>query len=659
MKKIYSLLIFAALLAVSCGKSVVESPAVEPEPEQETVYPEIQVALSVDTKTTITDNGDSFSIAFAVDDDIAVFNGEKDEDTHLPCRYRCNRIDGGVAYFSYNPTTDAEREIVPDTELAIIVATYPYRGTTTCGYETYGDGTVKIRMVNAPSSSSSGFAKSALPLIAYADAGEQLTFHHTVGLMQLKLEGSEVNIKKIAVTSDKNIVGDAKVAYAASEPSLEVVGEDGTGGISNFKKATYTFNDASGLPLDSDGVDFYIGLPEGTHNLSLLITDADDNTMLISAPSVPISRGVVIPTTLTYTADPLANLTNLSEFGHFANCYVVSKAGNYCFNARKPDGALVSGDSATWVWASGEAFNSAANQTEARLNAKMMDNISLRGGKIYFNVPSDFTVGNVVLGIVDGSSNLLYTWHIWLTSDDIEDVTAGGITVMDRNLGAGKACNPAGETNADWQLTRGNYYQWGRKDPILGIRNNTAENTSSAYASGNSWYSVLNTDISNVSAWSYNGDFGGVTIEDGAKYPVTMAASKKVPGYIADDKSTLWSERPNANPCPYGYTIISSSQFETLIDAGTPTVSVYNSFGLVNLGGGIMLPRAGMRYGSDGTARSITTDARYYTDNPGTSDGQGYAYRFITSGSTFSSATLTSYDAYNACSVRCVKIGGI
>ena len=153
MEKIYNLLIIAALLAVSCEKSVVESPTVETEPEQEIVYPEIQVALSVDTKTTISDNGDSFSIAFAVEDDIAVFNGKKGAEDHLPCRYRCTRIEGGVAYFSYNPTSDAESAIVPDTELEKIVATYPYRGTTTCGYGTYGSETVKIRMVNAPSSS--------------------------------------------------------------------------------------------------------------------------------------------------------------------------------------------------------------------------------------------------------------------------------------------------------------------------------------------------------------------------------------------------------------------------------------------------------------------------------------------------------------------------
>ena len=58
MKKIFTIFAAALFLAVSCGKDVAESPYIEPAQEQEIVYPEIQVALSVDTKTTITDNGD-------------------------------------------------------------------------------------------------------------------------------------------------------------------------------------------------------------------------------------------------------------------------------------------------------------------------------------------------------------------------------------------------------------------------------------------------------------------------------------------------------------------------------------------------------------------------------------------------------------------------
>ena len=649
MKKIYSLLIVAALLAVSCEKSVVESPTVETEPEQEIVYPEIQVALSVDTKTTISDNGDSFSIAFAVDDDIAVFNGEKDAEDHLPCRYRCTRIEGGVAYFSYNPTSDAERSIVPDTELAEIVATYPYRGTTTCGYGTYGSETVKIRMVNAPSSSSSGFAKQALPLIACADAGDQLSFHHTVGLMQLKLKGSDVSIKKIAVTSDKNIVGDAKVEYSASEPALEVVGTDGTGVISNFKKATYTFNDSDGLQLDSDGVDFYIGLPEGTHNLNVIITDADGNSMTISAPSVPISRGVVLPTTIPYTADPLTNVTNLSAFGHFANCYVVSTAGNYCFNARKPDGTLVSGTAAAWVWAAGDAC-----KDQASLPSTMMTSVSYVNGKIYFSIPSNITYskgGNVVLGVIDGSNNILYSWNVWLTTSDISDQTVSGITVMDRNLGAAQKFDVASYAATNLLHAKGSYYQWGRKDPFLGQRNSSNDSAGNAFKMNPGQYYVLNTELVNVDSWKANQSIDATS----SVYPVYMASS-------APSGASKWSDIANANPCPYGYRVLNNSEFSSLVSAGLSQAVLDGNTGYaqVLLGDVISLPRVGRRKGGDGLITNCTINARYYSDDYGTGSN-AYCYLFNSSDWTTTAvvATNPTLNANNACSVRCVKVDDI
>lgn len=674
MKKIYNLLIIAALLAVSCEKSVVESPTVETEPEQEIVYPEIQVALSVDTKTTITDNGSTFSFAFQEDDDIAVFNGVKDEDTHLPCRYRCTRIEGGVAYFSYYPTTDAESAIRPDPELATIVATHPYRGTTTSGYETYGSGTLKVRMANSLSSSSSGYVKASVPIVAAAAAGDVLQFKHTIGLMQLKLKGTDINIKQIVVVSDKQIVGDSGLEYGDSEPVLEVKGTDGNGSISDFYKATYKYNDATGLPLSSEGMDFYIALPEGSHNLSLTITDADGNSMLLSAPSVPISRGVVIPTELNYVADPLSNVTNLSAFGHVANCYVVTDAGNYCFNARKPDGTLVSGSSAAWVWASSSVFSSAA--TEEVMNENLIDNISLSNGKIYFSTPKAMTTsncGNVVVAVLDDSKNIQYTWHIWLTPA-ITDITAAEITVMDRNLGAGAA----GYTN---QNSRGNFYQWGRKDPILGGYDpsfNNAGSEATAFTAPVSQYHIINTaagitDLPTSWQAAPSSSFG-TTVEAGAQNPLTMAKSKAVPGYDSSDSTTPWCDRQsgNSNPCPYGYRVLSSEQFASLVTAGVSRANT-GDLGKYVLAGSVNFPRAGFRRGASGlytnsalnsSAGSNVCYGSYFTDTPYNA-ANGCCYNFQWSwdsdSSTYKngSASASNSDAYNARSVRCVKVDDI
>lgn len=655
MKKIYNLLIIAALLAVSCEKSVVESPTVETEPEQEIVYPEIQVALSVDTKTTISDNGDSFSIAFEVGDDIAVFNGVKDEDTHLPCRYRCTRIEGGVAYFSYKYTSDAEKSIVPDTELAEIVAIYPFRGTTTSEFEGYGAGTVKFRMVQAQTSESKSFVKTSLPLVASGTADSPLTFHHTVGMMQLNLKGS-VSIKTIVVTSDQKIAGNGYVYYTSATPVLDIY-EDV---YSSSYKATYSYGGDDGIALTDEGTPFYVGLPEGTHNLSLLITDADGGTMLISAPSVPISRGVVLPTTLTYAADPLSNVTNLSEFGHFANCYVVSKAGNYCFNARKPDGTLVSGSSAAWVWASGEDCSSAT-----ALPSNLMSEISYSNGKIYFKAGSGF--GNVVLGVVDSDKNLLYTWHVWLT-DSLEDVTSDDITVMDRNLGAAKKYDVSLGETSPLQQGKGNFYQWGRKDPLLGGRNSSAESTAFTNGGVAQKYAINTAEsIVNVSAWSSVTSLSDVSVEGGAANPLTMTQNQTgTPGYIVGSTAS-WSERPNANPCPYGYSPMTKTQFETLQSAAMVASNLTGStgWGQVALGtNGIIFPRAGARTYDGGKIINSTGASSFAACWSNTASSETAAYvakvtwtsNAVLADSPWSIAASRNSFGYN---VRCVKDGGI
>ena len=647
MKRFLFAAAFAATLLLSCRK--------ENNTQEELILPQsdypVLKAQIVSTKTTI----DGLAVSFEEGDQIAVFNGVKDSDTHLPTRYSCSAVSGGTAYFVYAPSASDDSEIVPDPDLATVVATYPYRSPSTGAFEEYGSGTLKIRMTatGSTSSTSVGFIMTSLPLVASAAKDATLSFKQTAGLLRVNMKGT-ATLSGVSMTSNQNISGDASVYYTVAEPVLSLVG---TG-----KNITYTYS--NGIVLnESDGVELYFGLPAGTHNVTFVFTDSEGKTMTRLASGLEIKRGYITPSSLTYTPDVIPT-TNLSEGSKYANCYVVKAAGNYCFDARKPDGTLVSGSSATWVWASGEAF--ASTKTEAQFKTKMMGNISLSGGKIYFNVPSDFTVGNVVLGIVDGSSNLLYTWHIWLTSDDINDVavTSGSntVTVMDRDLGAGGKVDVSATENGPWQRSRGTYYQWGRKDPILGSRNNTIEKASpgtsdkEAFNQGNSQYHIENTSLTNVTTWGYGIDFGGLSADDGAKYPVSMAKIGCVPGHIADDFSTLWSERTNANPCPYGYRVMNKDEMDWILALGAPSVSYYNSFHAINAGG-LLFPGAGMRYGSDGTFRN-NADVKYYLDNQiSTTNAKAKAYRFQWDSKThaYSTGSYSEFDTYHAGSVRCVK----
>lgn len=77
------------------------------------------------------------------------------------------------------------------------------------------------------------------------------------------------------------------------------------------------------------------------------------------------------------------------------------------------------------------------------------------------------TEGNAVVAIKNDASQILWSWHIWVTAYDGTDVfspagAATSIVFMDRNLGASSAVS-------DDLGTAGLHYQWGRKDPFPGI----------------------------------------------------------------------------------------------------------------------------------------------------------------------------------------------
>ena len=645
MKSLIKFMALAAIILVSCTKE--DGNNTTPEPEIVNGTPVLKARIA-NTKTSL----DGLALSFMVGDQISVFNGIKDESNHHGVsRYVCTGISAGVATFAFDPENSECATV--DADIDPLIATHPQRSASTAEYEAYGAGTLKIRMVAGPIDTDNGFAAPSLPIIACADAGDALDFNLTVGLFEVVLKGT-ASIATIALTSNQNINGDASVDYTSATPVLTMVG---TG-----KTNTYRYNHdsesgiTSGIALnESTGVKFYFGLPAGTHNVKFVFTDTEGNTMTKNAEDLTIERAKITRSknALTFAPD-IVPTVNLSEGGKYANCYVVKAPGNYEIDARKPDGTLVSGSSAVWVWASGEKCNGATG-----LPVTMMKDIGYNDDKISFSVPESYGVGNVVLGIVDGSSNLLYTWHIWLTSDDIEDVTAGGITVMDRNLGAGALYDVTLAANAPLQAGKGNFYQWGRKDPFPGGRNSsTGTIEATPFGTTNSQYNIINTgaSINNVSEWGANADLGGVSAEDGASHPVTLAKSAKVPGYDSSDTTTPWCGRTNANPCPYGYRVMNKSEFSTLIGLGA-VASNYNNFGQMKLADAVILPRAGFRAGTTGGSQYGQTSARYYcNDVSDTEATKGYAYKFDwTNTSTYSSYTETTYNAYNACSVRCVK----
>lgn len=153
-----------------------------------------------------------------------------------------------------------------------------------------------------------------------------------------------------------------------------------------------------------------------------------------------------------------ARSTDLSADGT-ANCYIVpAGAGQYSFNALvKGNGVEVCGMSSA-ISASSIKGVKLLWQDAPVVNAAT---VSYSDGRIGFKTMPKAVTGNAVIAIFSDKScsegRCIWSWHIWMT--DAGDEEMGGVTFMDRNLGAdGTGLQESGRN--------GLFYQWGRKDPF-------------------------------------------------------------------------------------------------------------------------------------------------------------------------------------------------
>lgn len=170
--------------------------------------------------------------------------------------------------------------------------------------------------------------------------------------------------------------------------------------------------------------------------------------------------------------------------------------------------------------------------------------------------------GNALIGAFNDSDELLWSWHLWVCPDMDQDRTGDkgygiidaselaahlqtwstGYNFMDRNLGA--------LSNKPGLASLGLLYQWGRKDPFIGVGEIT-ENAGQMY-----------TKLYHGFSWTNR---SSMSVEDARKAPTTLSGSK----LSGADYALLWGtdkgfspdgERDAGNktiydPCPAGYRV--------------------------------------------------------------------------------------------------------
>ena len=608
----------ALMLAAACSKNPAEKEVPAIIGEDGILYASLETP---ETKTAMTVGPTSATVTWSEDDVISVFNGVDPVDasnhTQNAC-YKLQEVNAGVGSFAFESQheKDANAPETVDNAVNPLVAVYCYRGI---GTNVYDPSLKKIthRLPSTQSYVEGSFDPLAYSMVAVSNGGN-LKFKGAVGVLGLKLTGSEL-IKSIEILGE-NIAWNGTIDVSTSEKiAAPVMVMEDAGETERENRIVYSCG--NGVQLSATPTPFYIVLPVGTHNLTFKI-HAAHSIMEKVANGVKIERATITPTqALEYSANILP--TDLSGAGaKIANCYVVSEAGNYVFDAKTPGGTTFSGDgyTADWVWATCGRWS---NADQAKIG-NLISDIEYKDGKIYFSTNPSFVniyVGNIIIGIFkDG--DLKWSWHIWETIEP-QDVTVAGSTFMDRNLGAMREYDP---TNAETEYSngsRGFYYQWGRKDPIPGPRGASAQYQyrGSAYAFDTSknlaTHYVTNTDVwakattwdaltSVPDGWTYSA-------ENALKYPTSMLAAAMFPSIAVDD---VWPAA--ASPCPYGYHVLTNDEAQALIDLGSEKwvrVSGSSRNGGTKIDGKLVLPfiayrkasgEIGFNYASSPTATTVS-----------------------------------------------------
>jgi hypothetical protein len=419
-----------------------------------------------------------------------------------------------------------------------------------------------------------------------------------------------------------------------------------------------------------------------------------------------------------------AIVTNLSA-SQTANSYMVHRAGYYKFKATVrgngvgsllPLGgtttAEINGGLLTTIapakvdilWWQGDFTEVTGDKSdiERLMPLQMLNNGEPDDeGYVTFYV-GDYHKGNVGLAAYDVDGEILWSWHIWFT-DKPADLITGNYTLMDRFLGATIAPNTSGSAisfanEKERMATYGFYYQWGRKDPIMGAPSFSAGNESVSGNPKSSQYWVKNYM---TGEWSSRTDIdtaAAATIPVVTQNPMTFYKSTSLcgnttcgwfPATFADGYTNvaLWGyavkdysiqgqtfSKTMHDPCPpgyrtpfhhaWGYQVGGTHYGYTYGEDGgninyANSEASFDNYGIVfnkTYLDRAWYPFVGYRYPTTGGYRDVGASGYMLTGMPmGQYNTRTYIYTNTYSGQVTQQGTSGGYGAAYALPARCQK----
>lgn len=325
---------------------------------------------------------------------------------------------------------------------------------------------------------------------------------------------------------------------------------------------------------------------------------------------------------------PTTGAVNLSV-EETANCYVVTEPGIYTFKATKGASAesLASIGSVEVLW---ETWGT----SEDVIPGSIISDVDFERDQVYFRIEEGHHSGNAIIAARNDMGAIIWSWHLWVPETEImtDLYNLSRHYTMDRNLGALVAATSDGATPESIGLL----YQWGRKDPFVGVGD--FSRAESAKTAGEEI--TLN--------------IGQMSTAKTIKNPTAFAAFEG--NWNPSSTNDFWgSKKGMYDPCPPGYKVPYRSEylpFKNTVDdiQGWAYMLEKNMF---SLGNDVTYFPLGGYLSWDGTYQHVGQGERIWSSQTHSTVSNAYNFRISPDGSGTSYGNSGKEKA-NGYSVRCV-----
>lgn len=273
-----------------------------------------------------------------------------------------------------------------------------------------------------------------------------------------------------------------------------------------------------------------------------------------------------------------------------SNCYMVHKKGNYklplvygnaikngevntvafnpgtyptsdhyCANFINHAGNAITGP---WITKNGSGINAGMGIAVASAELLWQDAqglitaVGIDGDYLILTVGKDAKdqQGNALIAVKDGSGNIVWSWHIWVTDECFDYLTTISTGSHDYKV---TPINLGGVDNTGNGYCT--YYQWGRKDAFI----------PSAGSGTNSDHAVYDISGNVVTGITSRTDYSAVSIADNIKNPTTFNYINNSTSPYSPRYRNMWNARQKD-----ATTNVSSATIKTIYDPCPPRFCV-------------------------------------------------------------------------------------